>query len=60
MFNKDEVVKCSQCGCELQDESWACHYTFEFDTSNILCGEGECWADWMQDNTFSHTIVKEK
>ena len=60
MFSKDYVIKCSQCGCELEDEIWANHYTFEWDTENILCGEGECWADWMQNNTWSHQIEREE
>jgi len=54
------VYNCSQCGKVLTDEIWACHYSFEWDTENILCGEGSCWADWMQVNTFSHTIDKEE
>ena len=49
MFSKDDVIKCSQCECE-----------FEWDTENILCGEGECWADWMQNNTWSHQIEREE
>ena len=60
MFRKDEVINCSQCGCELEDEIWANHYTFEWDTENILCGDGDCWADWMQNNTWSHQIEREE
>ena len=42
---------CSQCGEELTEELWANHYTFEWDEENILCGDGDCWAGWMQENT---------
>ena len=55
-----EKYKCSQCGEELTEEIWANYYTFEWDGDNILCGDGDCWAGWMQDNTFSHTIEKEE
>ena len=55
-----EKYICSQCGEELTEEIWANHYTFEWDEENILCGDGDCWAGWMQDNTFSHTIEKEE
>jgi uncharacterized CHY-type Zn-finger protein len=55
-----EKYKCSQCGEELTEEIWANYYTSEWDVNNILCGDGDCWAGWMQDNTFSHTIEKEE
>ena len=55
-----EEHKCSQCGEVLTDEIWANYYCFEWDTENILCGDGDCWAGWMQDNTQSHTIEKEE
>tara|TARA_A100001201_G_scaffold65190_4_gene61308 strand:- start:1234 stop:1491 length:258 start_codon:yes stop_codon:yes gene_type:complete len=60
MFSKDEVIQCSQCGCELEDEIWASHYAYEWDSCNILCGDGDCWAGWMQDNTFSHNIERDE
>tara|TARA_Y100001937_G_C7125786_1_gene334865 strand:+ start:1964 stop:2152 length:189 start_codon:yes stop_codon:yes gene_type:complete len=60
MFSKDDIINCSQCGCELEDEIYACHYAFEWDTENILCGDGDCWTGWIQDNTFSHQIEREE
>jgi uncharacterized CHY-type Zn-finger protein len=54
-----EGYKCYECGEELTEEYWACYYASEYDECNILCGSGECWADWMQDNTHSHTIERD-
>ena len=31
---------------------------YEWDTENILCGNGDCWAEWMQNNTSSHQIER--
>ena len=53
-------IKCSQCQEILTDEYWSCYYADEYYEDNILCGDGGCWADWMQDNTWGHTIEKEK
>ena len=41
MFSKDDIINCSQCGCELEDEIWASYYAYEWDTENILCGDGD-------------------
>ena len=43
--------ECSQCGGKIEGEVWYCYYADQYDENNLLCGEGECWADWMQDNT---------
>ena len=51
---------CSQCNKELTEEIWANYYSYEWDTENILCGNGDCWAGWMQDNTHSHEIEQEE
>ena len=58
MFDKDEVINCSQCGTELKEEIWANYYGYEWDTENILCGNGDCWGEWMQNNTSSHQIER--
>ena len=58
MFDKDEVINCSQCGTELKEEIWANYYSYEWDTENILCGNWDCWAEWMQNNTSSHQIER--
>ena len=54
------AINCSQCGEELTETIWANYYSFEWDTENILCGNGDCWAGWMQDNTHFHKIEKEE
>ena len=51
MSKKKEQYNCYYCGNDLKDIFYACYYCYEYDTSNMLCGEGECWANWMQDNT---------
>ena len=60
MFSKDDIINCSQCGCELEDEIWASYYAYEWDTENILCGDGDCWAGWMQSYTYSHQIERDE
>ena len=51
------MKKCSQCRQEIEgNEYWANHYACQYSDENILCGEAGCWADWMQENTFSHDI----
>ena len=55
-----EKIKCSQCGEVLKDEMWANYYCFEWDNDNMLCGDGDCWAGWMQNNTHSHEIEREE
>ena len=47
----EEKTTCSQCGDEIEGEVWYCYYADQYSEDNLLCGEGECWADWMQDNT---------
>ena len=54
------AINCSQCGEELTETIWANYYSFEWDTENIFCGDGGCWADWMQSNTHEHEIEKEE
>ena len=55
------MKKCSQCHQEIEgNEYWANYYACQYSEENILCGEGECWADWMQENTFPHTIDDEE
>ena len=51
-----ESMECYYCNASLTETWWACYYSYEGDKSNILCGEGECWAEWMQENTVEHTI----
>ena len=46
----DNAYKCSQCGCSLTEVYYRCYYAGD-DDCNILCGEGDCLADWMQVNT---------
>ena len=53
------AYKCYYCDMELTDTFYANHYCFEYDTSNMLCGNGNCWAEWMQDNTQEYTIEEE-
>jgi hypothetical protein len=49
-------VICCSCGEEITEEYWTNHYACEFSEENILCGDGDCWAEWMQENTTSHSI----
>ena len=51
--------KCYYCNTKLTDTFYANHYCYEYDTSNMLCGNGDCWAEWMQNNTNEHTIEEE-
>ncbi len=44
-----DAYKCSQCGCSLTEEYWCCYYALD-DDDNRVCGEGDCWAGWIQDN----------
>ena len=55
-MDKSETYSCYYCGTSLTETWWACYYTYEGDTSNTVCGEGDCWADWMQINTEEITI----
>ena len=49
---------CSQCDKEIIGDVWYNYYAGDLD-ENILCGSGECWAEWMQDNTTSREIEDE-
>ena len=51
-----ESYSCYYCSTSLTETWWACYYSYEGDTSNIVCGEADCWADWIQDNMQEHTI----
>ena len=55
----DDAYKCSQCGCSLTEEYWYCWYAGN-DVDNRVCGEGDCWADWMQENTLEYIIGEEE
>ena len=50
---------CTICGTELNGVYYSNYYACEYDDCNKLCGDGECWAEWMQDNTHSHTVEQE-
>ena len=52
------MYKCSECGEELTDYYYRCYYAGD-DTSNIVCGEGDCWANWIQINMEEIDIEKE-
>jgi len=50
-------MKCSQCHETIEgNEYFVNHYACQYSEENILCEEGDCWADWMQENTFTHRI----
>ena len=55
----DDAYKCSQCGCSLTEEYWYCWYAGN-DDDNRVCGEGDCWADWIQFNMEQVTIEEEE
>lgn len=55
-----ESPECYMCGEVLTEEYWSCYYACESSDENILCGDGNCWAEWMQDNTHSHEVEKEE
>ena len=50
-MSEEEKELCSQCGKEIDGRPWYCYYADQYDNNNLLCGEGDCWAGWMQDNT---------
>ena len=56
---KMSEYKCYYCSEKLVDKFYANYYTYEYDTENMLCGDGDCWANWMQDNTQEHTIEED-
>ena len=47
----EEKTHCSQCGSVIEGNPWYCYYADQYSKDNLLCGEGNCWADWMQNNT---------
>ena len=50
-MEKDKVIyTCCQCG-EETDKAYYCYYAGDTE-DNHLCENGDCWADWMQDNTY--------
>ena len=51
----EEAYKCSECGTSLTEVYYRCYYAGD-DDCNKLCGEGDCWAEWMQDNTQEYII----
>ena len=55
----DNAKECAQCGCSLTEVYYANYYSSQYDEENILCGEGDCWANWMQDNTQEYIIGEE-
>ena len=55
----EESHECYYCNTELTDVFYANYYSCEHDTSNMLCGDGNCWAEWMQDNTQEYTIEED-
>ena len=44
------TYSCYECGCSLTEVYYRCYYA-GYDTSYILCGEGDCWGICMQVNT---------
>ena len=50
--------KCYECGQELTDTYYRCYYAGD-DDCNIVCGEGDCWANWIQINMEEVEIEKE-
>ena len=58
-MENSNAVECAQCGCSLTEVYYANYYSSKYDEENILCGEGDCWAGWMQDNTQEYIIGDE-
>ena len=57
-MENSNAYKCSQCGCSLTEQYWYCWYAGD-DDCNRVCGEGDCWADWIQINMEQVTIGDE-
>ena len=55
-MEKSNAYLCSQCGCSLTEVYYANYYSCQYDECNKLCGEGDCWAEWMQSNTEEYKI----
>tara|TARA_R100000808_G_C2009303_1_gene62609 strand:+ start:14 stop:193 length:180 start_codon:yes stop_codon:yes gene_type:complete len=59
-MENSNASKCYYCHTSLTETYWACYYSYEGDTSNMVCGEASCWADWIQDNMQEHTIGEDE
>jgi len=51
MDEEENKTHCSQCGKVIEDKPWYCYYADQYSSDNLLCGNGDCWAGWMQNNT---------
>ena len=58
-IDMEESYECYYCNTELTDVFYANYYSCEHDISNRLCGNGNCWAEWMQENTQEYTIEED-
>ena len=47
---KEYKYTCAQCG-DGTDRGYYNYYAGDSD-DNILCENGDCWSEWMQDNTY--------
>lgn len=47
---------CYVCGTELNGVYYSNYYACQYSEENKLCGNGQCWAEWMQDNTHEYEI----
>ena len=54
-----EKEVCSQCDKEITGEVWYNYYAGDLD-ENILCGDGDCWAEWMNDNVTSRELENDE
>ena len=52
-----EEYKCCECGTELTDNYYYCYYSGDVE-ENRVCGEANCWADWIQWNMEEVEIEK--
>ena len=52
----DKAYECYYCSASLTEVFYANYYCYEHDTSNRLCGEADCLANWMQDNTQEYEV----
>jgi len=54
-----EKYKCCECDQELTDNYFYCYYSGDCE-ENRVCGEGDCWANWIQWNMEEVEIEKEE
>ena len=47
----ESQTKCAMCQEKITDTPWYCYYADEYDEGNLLCGDGNWLAEWMQNNT---------